>query len=102
MSTPYHGTLLSILMISVTAAGLTPAEEQTTSVRVRTGNISTLAVGEGANASVNLGGLPVQSRNACGKINVEHGDIQRIALGNNATVTVEFPEISFTCKGEQP
>lgn len=74
------------------------AEKGDVSVDIKTGNISTLAIGDDANASVSIGGIPSTIQNGCTQIHIEHGNLKRIAIGKNANASIQLPDNQNTCK----
>ena len=72
------------------------------SVKVKAGDVSVTAKGDGASASVNIGTLPSSIKPGCSKVEVKIGNIQKTALGRNSTASVNIPETQTNCEEKQP
>jgi len=81
-----------------TAAAQACANAQDYAVEVRTGHTTALAVGSGAGASVNIGGVPGKARPGCAKTQIQTGSVSKIAIGPNARAEVEIAAPNTTCE----
>ena len=87
-----------VVLASVFSYSVFADDQQDVSVDIKTGNVSTIAIGEGANAEVNLG--VVSSDNGdCTHIKIEHGDLKRLAIGKQARASIQLPANQNDCLG---
>lgn len=67
-------------------------------VRVSTGDVTTVAVGDNATSQINLGGLPNYNGKGCTKTNVNIGNILKFAVGRNAKANIDIPDPTTHCE----
>jgi hypothetical protein len=87
--------LLPLLLHNAWAAG-------PVSIKIQAGDISAAAFGDGARASVDIGGLPGPAKPGCGRVEVKVGNIQKTAQGRNAAASVSLPETQANCEEKHP
>jgi hypothetical protein len=86
------GTFRIALMICGFAVVSTArCAEQPAPAKVKTGNLSTVAIGRGAKASINVGGYPMQVSGGRSRVTIERGDIHEISIGEGASASVDIP-----------
>jgi sporulation protein YlmC with PRC-barrel domain len=66
-------------------------------IDIETRDINTFAIGDNTKASVSVGTLP-PARQGCQNIRIQHGNITRIAIGNNANASIHLPTQQIDCK----
>jgi hypothetical protein len=71
---------------------------QDVDIRIETGEMKSIAVGDNANTSIQIGGLPPVGQGQCSNIKIQHGNLTRIAIGDNANATIQLPNDHEQCE----
>lgn len=90
--------LICASLLGLAAPAVAVAVNGDVKVRVSTGDVTSVAVGDNATSRINLGGLPPSNGKGCAKTNVNIGNILKFAVGRNAKATIDIPDHTTHCE----
>ncbi len=93
--------LIFASLLGLAAPAVAFADNGDVKVRVSTGDVTSVAVGDNATSQINLGGLPSNGK-GCSKVNVNVGNILKFAVGRNAKATIDIPGHATHCTEQHP